>query len=296
MSEIGLVIARYKRHALVESAPKTRHLCQFQSRALNPVVGDQVSWLKESKDTGTISLINTRSSVLRRINNKGKPETVASNLTQLVIVIAETPTPDWFLLDRYLVAAEIEHLKATIIFNKLDLTETIPPTYYTYEKLGYSVAAVSAHKGTGLSAFSENMIGERSVIIGQSGVGKSSLINMLMGDNVQKVGKLSDKSQLGRHTTTTATLHRLPNGGELIDSPGVRDYAPYIDRTQQIQQGFRELLALSENCRFSDCHHFAEPNCEIKAALADGRITSKRYKSYKQLFELKESLKTYRNQ
>lgn len=295
MSEIGLVIARYKRHALVESTPDKRHLCQFQSRTLNPVVGDQVSWLKDGKDTGTIRLINTRSTELRRINSKGRPETVAANLTQLVIVIAETPAPDWFLLDRYLAAAELEHLRATIIFNKLDLTETIPPTFYTYEKLGYPVSAVSAHKGTGLSAFSESMIGERNVVIGQSGVGKSSLINVLMGDNIQKVGQLSDKSNLGRHTTTTATLHRLSNGSELIDSPGVRDYAPYIGDTQKIQQGFRELLALSQDCRFSDCNHLAEPDCAIKAALVDGRITSKRYKSYKQLFELKESLKTYRS-
>ncbi len=295
MSKTGLIIARYKRHALVEIASNESYLCQFKSRSLNPVVGDKVTWHKESKDIGTIEFINTRSSELKRINSKGKPETIAANLTQLVIVIAETPTPDWFLLDRYLVAAELAYLQATIIFNKVDLTKTLPSTYHSYENLGYPISTTSAHTGIGIPAFSENMISQRSVIIGQSGVGKSSLINVLMGDNIQKTGNLSKKSNLGKHTTTTATLHRLPNGGELIDSPGVRDYAPYIEKNQQIQQGFCEFSALSQNCRFSNCKHLAEPDCAIKIAVDDGKIASKRYRSYKKLFELQASFKSHRN-
>ena len=295
MSKTGLIIARYKRHARVEIASNESYLCQFKSRSLNPVVGDKVTWHKESKDIGTIEFINTRSSELKRINSKGKPETIAANLTQLVIVIAETPTPDWFLLDRYLVAAELAYLQATIIFNKVDLTKTLPSTYHSYENLGYPISTTSAHTGIGIPAFSENMISQRSVVIGQSGVGKSSLINVLMDDNIQKTGNLSKKSNLGKHTTTTATLHRLPNGGELIDSPGVRDYAPYIEKNQQIQQGFCEFSALSQNCRFSNCKHLAEPDCAIKIAVDDGKITSKRYRSYKQLFELQASFKSHRN-
>ena len=292
MSKTGLIIARYKRHARVEIASNESYLCQFKSRSLNPVVGDKVTW---HKDIGTIEFINTRSSELKRINSKGKPETIAANLTQLVIVIAETPTPDWFLLDRYLVAAELAYLQATIIFNKVDLTKTLPSTYHSYENLGYPISTTSAHTGIGIPAFSDNMISQRSVVIGQSGVGKSSLINVLMDDNIQKTGNLSKKSNLGKHTTTTATLHRLPNGGELIDSPGVRDYAPYIEKNQQIQQGFCEFSALSQNCRFSNCKHLAEPDCAIKIAVDDGKITSKRYRSYKQLFELQASFKSHRN-
>ena len=138
------------------------------------------------------------------------------------------------------------------------------------------------------------MVGERSVMIGQSGVGKSSLINALMGDTLQKVGELSEKAGQGRHTTTTAVLHQLPGGGELIDSPGVRDYAPYIESTRSVQRGFREIIARSPDCRFDDCSHLAEPECAVRVGLADGEIAPQRYESYKQLYELTESFQSRR--
>jgi ribosome biogenesis GTPase len=127
-------------------------------------------------------------------------------------------------------------------------------------------------------------------MIGQSGVGKSTLINALLNDSVQEVSALSEKSGHGRHTTTTSVLYRLPTGGELIDSPGVRDDAPYIDDPRDVQHGFREIARFSGSCRFDDCAHLAEPDCAVKEAVTSGAITSRRYESYKALLDLTESL------
>lgn len=296
MTEAGLVVARFRRHVMVESAANHhRVLCQLQSRGLRPVVGDQVTWRRESDEAGTVEAVDPRSSELKRIDNRGRPETVAANLSQLVIVLAESPAPDWFLLDRYLAAGELAELKNTIVFNKVDLTDSLPTALRIYEGIGYKVSPISAHEHIGLANLESMMAGERSVMIGQSGVGKSSLINALMGDSLQKVGDLSEKAGQGRHTTTTAVLHRLPGGGELIDSPGVRDYAPFIESARQVQRGFCEFVARSPDCRFDDCSHLVEPDCAVKAALADGNVSPHRYESYKRLYELTEDFQSRRS-
>ena len=294
MNENGLVVARFRRHVLVERSGGGRYLCQLQNRKLRPVVGDQVRWNRENETKGTVEAVDPRTSELMRIDSRGQPETVAANLSQLVIVLAESPTPDWFLLDRYLIAGELENLKNTIVFNKLDLTDTLPSAFEIYQILGYPVAPISVRELTGLEPLESALVGERSVMIGQSGVGKSSLINALMGDALQKVGELSEKAGQGRHTTTTAVLHELPGGGELIDSPGVRDYAPYIESTRSVQRGFREIIARSSDCRFDDCSHLVEPECAVRAELADGEIAPQRYESYKQLYELTKSFQSRR--
>ena len=294
MNETGLVVARFRRHVLVEGSEGARYLCQLQNRKLRPVVGDQVRWRRENEEKGTVEAVDPRTSKLMRIDSRGQPETVAANLSQLVIVLAESPTPDWFLLDRYLIAGELGDLKITIVFNKLDLVDALPSAFEIYQILGYPVAPISVRELTGLEPLESAMVGERSVMIGQSGVGKSSLINALMGDALQKVGELSEKAGQGRHTTTTAVLHQLPRGGELIDSPGVRDYAPYIESTRGVQRGFREIIARSPDCRFDDCSHLAEPDCAVRAGLADGEIAPQRYESYKRLYELTESFQSRR--
>ncbi len=292
MSEAGLVVARFRRHALIESGGGERCLCQLQRRGLRPVVGDAVRWRRESDGTGTLEEVEPRTSELKRIDSRGRPEIAAANLSQLIVVLAESPAPDWFLLDRYLCAGELAGLGNTIVYNKVDLAESLPSALDDYADLGYRVSAVSAHDKTGLESLEKAIRGRRSALIGQSGVGKSSLINALMGDALQKVGELSDKVGLGRHTTTTAVLHRLPGGGEIIDSPGVRDFAPFIADTRDVQRGFREIVARSSQCRFDDCKHFAEPDCAVKAALAGGEIGAHRFESYKRLYELTESFQS----
>lgn len=294
MNEPGLVVARYRRHGLVEGSEGSRVLCQIKSRSLNPVVGDQVRWRLEADGKGIITELLSRKSALMRIDNRGNPETVAANLSQLVVVLAPSPVPDWFLLDRYLGAAALAQLKSVVVFNKLDLAESPPDELADYRDLTDRICMTSAKQGEGLRELTACIADERSAMIGQSGVGKSSLINALLGDARQAVDDLSEKSGQGRHTTTTAVLFGLPEGGELIDSPGVRDFAPYIADSREVALAFKEIDRHSGDCRFDDCRHLAEPDCAVKAAVASGDITARRYESFKNLLELTESLQQNR--
>ena len=290
----GTVVARYRRHCLVEDPAGRRVSCQLQRRSLKPVVGDTVLWQASADETGTLSEILPRRSELTRIDSRGRPELVAANISQLVIVLAADPVPDWFLLDRYLAAAELGPFAALIVYNKSDLAVDAPPELAEYIGLGYPGCRTSAVQRTGLVELTTAMRDRRSVMIGQSGVGKSSLLNSLLGDTPQTVGELSEKSGQGRHTTTTAVLYSLPTGGELIDSPGVRDYAPYIADTRVVANGFREFVPLLSNCRFQDCRHLAEPNCAVKHAVMAGQLAQRRYASYRRLYDLTESLQAGR--
>ncbi len=295
VTEKGLVVARYRGHALVESETGEVHECRLRGRHLSPVVGDNVDWNREPDGTGTMEKIRPRMTTLRRLDSRGRPEVVAANLSQLVVVLAAHPSPDWFLLDRYLCAAELAGLAAVIVYNKIDLVDAPPRELAVYRGLGYFTAPTSARANSGLEALEETLRGQRSTFIGQSGVGKSSLFNALLGDTVQRVGRLSGKLRQGRHTTTTAVLHRHPGGAELIDSPGARNYAPFITATGEVQRGFREIAARSVNCRFDDCTHRAEPDCTVKSALSDGAIDRGRYENYRRLHELTESTLSQRN-
>ena len=293
MAETGLVVARFRRHALVEDHTGDVYDCQIQGRRLRPVVGDNVEWRREPDGTCIVQAVGPRDSTLRRLDSRGRPEAVAANLSQLIVVLAPQPEPDWFLLDRYLCAAELAGLKAVIAFNKMDLVENAPDTLEIYRRIEYRVVLTSAVEKTGLDELEQVFGTERGTLIGQSGVGKSSLFNELLGEAVQRVGRLSGRLLQGRHTTTTSVLHRHPDGGELIDSPGVRNYAPHIDRPADVQLGFREFVARRDQCRFDDCTHRAEPDCAVKAALREGIIYGGRYENYNRLYEQTVAARAY---
>lgn len=290
----GIVVARFRRHCLVDAGGGRRASCQLGSRSLMPVVGDTVLWKNDAGGDGTVTGILPRESELTRIDGRGRPEVVAANLSQLAVVLCPDPAPDWFLLDRYLAAAELGGFAAIVVFNKVDLVAAAPRELQDYAALGYPSYSTSCARGAGLAALAAAMRPHRSALIGQSGVGKSSLLNALIGDARQAVGRLSEKSGQGRHTTTTAMLYALPAGGELIDSPGVRDYAPHIAEPRQVARGFREFAPLLEHCRFQDCRHLAEPDCAVKQAVERGEISGRRYASYQRLHALTESFRTAR--
>jgi ribosome biogenesis GTPase / thiamine phosphate phosphatase len=290
----GRVVARYRRHVTVEDADGRRFLCQTRSRALDPLAGDEVRWRQDGPDSGVVDAVLPRHSALTRVDSRGRPEVVAANVTQLIAVAAAEPEPDWFLLDRYLAAAELADIRSVVVFNKIELMRKMPEPLERYREMGYAVHLTSAVTGRGMEALAASMRSERSVVAGQSGVGKSSLINGLLGDAVQVVGELGGKGRHGRHTTTTAALYRLPDGGELIDSPGVRSFAPFIEDPTALARGFRDFRPHVGGCRFDDCRHLAEPECAVKRALDKGAIDGRRYQSYRRLYDLTEALRAKR--
>jgi ribosome biogenesis GTPase len=197
-------------------------------------------------------------------------------------------------VDRYLVAAELLGIAAAVVRNKCDLpAPDADRRCRMYESVGYRSIATCAHSGQGVAELKVFLSDHCSVLVGQSGVGKSSLLNALVGEAAQTVGDLSDRRELGRHTTTAAMLYRLPDGGELIDSPGVRRYSPNLSNCRDLTVGFRELSKLTDQCRFSNCRHIAEPGCAIRCAVEQGSIADERYQSYLRLADTAASFERH---
>jgi len=248
------------------------------------VCGDHVMWRPADQSSDAIVTgILERSNVLERPNQRGRPELIAANLTQLVVVLAPMPAPDFFLADRYLCAAEILGVDALINWNKTDLADSLPTELTEYQNLNYPIIPTSTKSGAGVVPLAASLAGGISMLVGQSGVGKSSLINRLIPNADVSVGALSAANHEGRHTTTASFMHALPNGGKLIDSPGVREFAPVIRDPAKIQTGFREIFRLADACRFANCQHLREPDCAVKQARDSGGISARRYESYKRL-------------
>ncbi|MGQ0430180.1 MAG: ribosome small subunit-dependent GTPase A [Gammaproteobacteria bacterium] len=291
----GRVVASHGRDALVEDESGDRVRCRLQGRRLAVVCGDRVRWLPARTEGGggIVTEVLARDTELVRVNLRGGREPVAANLSQLVAVVAPSPAPDFGLCDRYLAAAEWAGLKACVVASKSDLTDPggrIAEAFAAYERLGYAAVRASKHATDGVSALAARLAGERSVLVGQSGVGKSSLTNLLVPGVEAAVDEVSRATESGRHTTTTASLYRLPTGGELIDSPGVRDFAPPLPAPRAVASGFREISAAAADCRFRDCRHRREPGCAVAAAVERGAISAQRLASYRQLLGLSEDL------
>jgi ribosome biogenesis GTPase len=232
-----------------------------------------------------------RRSALYRTNLRGRAELVAANLTLLVVVVAPRPEPDLFLVDRYLAAAACAGIGALILANKVEqeFTPAMRAELAALEATGCSTLFCSAHTGLGLEALRARLRHETVMLVGQSGVGKSSLLRELIPGCDALVGELL-KSTEGRHTTSAARLYALPGGGQLIDSPGVRDFAPAVDTLDAATLGFGEVAHYAPQCRFADCQHLKEPHCAVLAALAAGAISARRYESYRRLRRLREQL------
>jgi ribosome biogenesis GTPase len=286
------VIATFSRRMRVRLDDRTEAEARIKGKRLKPVCGDRV--VVESLPDETdwlITAVDVRRNELTRPNARGQAEVLASNIDYLLAVAAPEPRADWFIIDRYLCAAELMDVDAGVIFNKVDLVDGAPPAELdVYRRMGYDVVTCSAETGMGMDAVAKLLAVRRSIIVGQSGVGKSSIINRLIGEDVQRTSEISDKWGEGRHTTVNSVMIDLPGGGAIIDSPGVRDYAPALDSAVLAAQGFREIRAAADECRFTNCRHLREPGCAVKDRVETGGISPRRYESYKRIVNLTRQL------
>lgn len=282
----GLVTARYTRHVDIKALEGERihqHLrCHIRANIDAIAVGDNVIWRENSQGEGVVVAVLARRSVIERPDGLGKLKPVAANIDQVFLVFSAAPEPHPTLIDRYLIAAENAQIEARLVFNKTDLVHGDNPVQElinTYRSLGYDVIETSCLRQQGIEAIRIALAGKTSVFAGQSGVGKSSLINALLPGVDAKVGTLSDAVSKGRHTTTTASLFELPDGGYLIDSPGIREFHLNHFNAEQIYAGYRELHDVLGHCQFRDCKHIHEPGCAVKALLDNGTVHNSRVQS-----------------
>jgi ribosome biogenesis GTPase / thiamine phosphate phosphatase len=292
---LGRVIATFGRHLLVRDAAGREHRARPFGRALTVVCGDEVRCRVDARhDEVHVIEVLPRRSALWRANARGGAEPVVANLTDLYVVLAPLPAADFFIVDRYLAAATA--IGATLVVNKseLGIDARMRGELEIYAAAGYEWLACSAATGDGLAALAARLRpASVAALVGQSGVGKSSLLRRLVPDAEVAVGELV-RAEEGRHTTTASRLFELPGAAALIDSPGVRDFAPALESLDERSLGFVEVARLAPGCRFLDCRHMREPGCAVRAAAESGALAPRRYESYRRLRRLREELSAKR--
>ena len=282
----GVVLSHAGQGLVVEGEDQQIRTCQTRRQLEQVTVGDRVLWSKQGDNQGRVEQLLPRRTLLTRPAHGGRIRPVAANLDQILVVVAPLPEPDWLLVDQYAAAGEQRDFDICIVINKIDSvdnTRQIDVTLDIYRKLGYPCLLVSARTGQGLDDLRETLKDKNSMLVGQSGVGKSSLTNALLPNKTLRTRELSEKAGLGRHTTTAAMLYHLPEGGDLIDSPGVAIFGLSEMTADDVAHGYREFREFLAFCQFNDCRHIQDKGCAIRDAVATGRIHQTRYERFLKL-------------
>lgn len=285
----GLVIAYFGQSILLKNKAGEDVVCLLKRNQVTPVVGDQVKYYLDDHQNGMITEILPRGLCLYRAQ-KNKQKCIAANLDFLGIVFPPPPQFSEYLLNRYLLAANLLNLKALIIINKKDLlsaseSSNLQTLLHPYEKLEAEVLFTSAKEPHGLEDAQKIVKDQRGVLVGVSGAGKSSIIRALCHADEIKIQNTSEKG-LGKHTTTGTALYFMRDSkGYLIDSPGVREFDLWDLDLEQLEMSFKEFQDYKSSCRFRNCKHLLEPNCGIVAAVNEGKIIKARYETYATLFK-----------
>lgn len=278
----GRIVASYGRRYEVELPDSTLLDCVTRGKRHDLACGDRVSVALTAPGKGVIEALAPRTSLLYRSDGH-RQKLIAANVTQVIVVVAPQPAPNEDLLNRCLVAAETGGMAGLIVLNKSDLAESaaVLASLELYRQLGYRVLALSARRD--IEPLRPHLKGEVSVLVGQSGVGKSTLINRLVPDAAARTAEISRALRSGKHTTTHARLYHLDAASHIIDSPGMQEFGLYHLSLEELARGFVEFRPLLGQCRFRDCRHLAEPDCALKRACEHGAISERRLASYRRL-------------
>lgn len=287
----GLVISNHGRTLEVEGADGSTCSCNKRQHLGSIVPGDRIKWqLDPIAGTGVVIAVEPRSSLLSRPDTRGELHAVAANVDQMCIVIAPTPAPNQTTIDRYLIAAANQNISALLVLNKEDLLpigsqqQILLELVEIYKNIGVETVIVSAKQKQHLTLLYEQLINKTSVVVGQSGVGKSSLIATLLPEIEIRTGELSSQTLQGKHTTTTTRLYHLPQiHGNIIDSPGMREFPLWKLEAATLARGFIEFRPYLMDCKYRNCIHMHEPSCGLINALKNGKISSARLASYQKI-------------
>lgn len=288
----GLLLAHFGKTLEVESDTGEIFHCQVRQNLPAMVCGDKVTWRAGKNQSGVVNALLPRESFFARPDDKNQLKPIAANVNQIIIVTAPEPPFIQLLLDSYLVACETLHISPLIVFNKYDLLagnkfNDFAKLNSQYEKIGYPVANTSVDESRGLDDLQTQLKNKTSVLVGQSGVGKSSLIKKLLPEIKIAIAKDNELSiqRYGTHTTSTTRFYHLPTGGALIDSPGIREFGLWHLQSSEIANGFIEFRNYISDCKFRNCQHTHEPDCAVLKAVSDGLIYTSRLESYHLLLE-----------
>lgn len=269
-------------------------------RSTNPVaVGDRVELILNQEGTAFISAIEDRRNyIIRKSSNLSKQSHIlAANIDQaLLLVTVNRPQTSTTFIDRFLASAEAYRIPVVLLFNKIDLLNASERRYQEllsrlYTTIGYRCLALSAQTGEGIEALRELLMGQISLLSGNSGVGKSTLINCLLPDAHLRTAEISDAHNAGMHTTTFSEMLPLPEGGYVIDTPGIKGFGTFDIEREELGSYFKEIFRLSKDCRFNNCTHTHEPGCAVLQALQNHVVAESRYQSYLNMLEDKDESK-----